>query len=148
MPNRNRRFNLILLASGTVAACTPTATEATRDREVATDPDVLTLAVGERETVPGTARVVTFVRVPSDSRCPRDTTCVSEGSFTVSLGISDHAAAPRSGDPELALELSGHQPRVVDGLRFAAAQLSPEPELGRPPAPAAYILTLRVTSEP
>lgn len=142
------KLPLVLVALGGVIACGQAPTESGGRLDIIQDPEVLTLALGERQPIPGTARTVTFSAVPNDWRCPKDAVCISEGGFGVALIIDNAATMPPVGVPALSLELFGHEPKVVDGMSFEVVSLSPEPMLEQRPAPESYVLSLRIAPAP
>lgn len=143
---RTGSLGLALLASLVACGGDPTAPG---DRlDIIADPEVLTLMVGERETIPGTGRTVTFVAVPNDWRCPKDAACISEGSFGIVLGIDNIETTPAIGVPALTMELFGHEPKVLDGMSFEVVSLSPEPTLEQHPTRESYVLVLRIAPAP
>jgi hypothetical protein len=100
------------------------------------------LRPGEEAAVEGTGGVLSFARMISDSRCPRDTLCVWAGEVTLLLewtvGGAEAEALRVAGFPPVAAATeSGHTVTVV--------QVDPYPEQGRKFDPSAYRATLKVT---
>ena len=102
------------------------------------------LRVGASATLPGTTSTVTFVRVTSDSRCPKGVQCIWEGDAAVELRV-----APSDGEPQtLTLHTNDRFARqaAVGGVTVALESLEPYPARDSPPAADSYTVTLRVSA--
>lgn len=102
------------------------------------------LRVGERVEVEGSELSLAFVRVDSDSRCPKDVICIWAGEaklvFRARVGSSEEG--------ELVLISPGEKARAAFGrYRIEVVALAPEPDSRRKIAPEDYVATLRVTEE-
>jgi len=97
----------------------------------------VTLAVGQNVSL-GTGLVLSFDRVISDSRCPKDVACVWEGEATMALTLSGSAGA-------MFFTLSDHaSTRVVSGHSFTLQSVEPLPNAGSRIPEASYRVTVQV----
>lgn len=85
---------------------------------------------------------VEFVKVVSDSRCPRDVTCVWAGEVKVELSIRIGAAEA------MQREVTMEQSTTVGGFRVSLVQVEPERTSSREISPEEYRVTLRVEQLP
>jgi GWxTD domain-containing protein len=104
------------------------------------------LRVGEAARVEDAGITVTFQKVVSDSRCPKDVTCIQAGEAVVLLALDTEGG--RSSVLELAVPPGGSSPAATfESLRIAVVELQPQKESRRPIDPAAYVATLRVSPD-
>ena len=97
----------------------------------------VTLAVGQNVSL-ATGLVLSFDRVISDSRCPKDVACVWEGEVTIALALSGSAGAAF-------FTLSDHASTlVVSGHSFTLQSVQPLPNAGSSIPEASYRVTVRV----
>ena len=105
-----------------------------------------TLKVGERAMLEGTQLRIKFMAVESDSRCPKNVTCVWAGNAAVSLYLST-----RTGNMTITRNTSTSPQFVTDseyrGFRVKLVSLSPYPRSKRKIALGDYIATLLVSKE-
>jgi hypothetical protein len=111
-------------------------------RQVRPDQD-FTLTMGETVQVQGTGFGVTFVSVPTDTRCPINAQCVEAGNAQVELAID--FGPPGALTPDLLLVLNTtvdpHAMRV-GGYLVQLEALDPQPVAGQP-RKQPYRVTLR-----
>ncbi len=101
------------------------------------------LRVGEAARVEDAGITVTFQKVLSDSRCPKDVTCIQAGEAVVLLALDTEGG--RSSVLELAVPPGGSSPAAtVESFRVTVLGLQPQKESRKPFDPAAYVATLRV----
>ena len=97
---------------------------------------------GESVVLEGTDLALRFDRVASDSRCPADVLCVTQGDAVAVVSVT------REGRPATGLLLHtepGEGQRVtIDEWILTLSSLDPYPHLSRPIAPSDYRATLRV----
>jgi tetratricopeptide (TPR) repeat protein len=104
------------------------------------------LRVGEAARVEDAGITVTFQKVLSDSRCPKDVTCIQAGEAVVSLALD--AEEGRSAVLELAVPPGGSSPEATfASLRVAVIELQPQKDSRKPIDPASYVATLRVSPD-
>ena len=105
-----------------------------------------TLKVGERAMLKGTRLRIKFMAVESDSRCPKDVTCVWAGNAAVSLHLST-----RTGNITVSRNTSASPQFVTDseyrGYKVKLVGLSPYPRSNRKIAAGDYVATLLVSKE-
>ncbi len=136
---------LVLMALAGALACTEAPQPITGSGLLLDEPTEITLKVGEHHDINGSMLVVTFAGVSSDTRCPADVICVSEGNFAVDLGVGLHGTMPPLGAPEQLVTLHDMRPVEREGIRFEALGLDPLPRAGRPIDPDAYTVKLRLS---
>ena len=94
-----------------------------------------TLAPGQTAAVNGADARITFKRVPEDSRCPVDVTCVWAGDAKVEITISRNGAA----DGTRILSITPpNQEATVGNLRIRFVSLAPIPRQADGNAPRNY----------
>jgi hypothetical protein len=98
-----------------------------------------TLAVGERVEIESLAVVVEFRSLESDSRCPRDLTCVWAGDGAAVVGVS---AGERLETVTLHTNLEPRKTTAL-GLELELGGLSPYPVSGGKREAREYRATLR-----
>jgi GWxTD domain-containing protein len=104
------------------------------------------LRVGEAARVEDAGITVTFQKVLSDSRCPKDVTCIQAGEAVVSLALD--AEEGRSAVLELAVPPGGSSPEATfASLRVAVIELQPQKDSRKAIDPASYVATLRVSPD-
>ena len=104
------------------------------------------LRVREAAKVEDAGITVTFQKVSSDSRCPKDVTCIQAGEAVVLLALETEGG--RSSDLSLAVPPGGSSPAAAfESLRIAVVELQPQKESRKPIDPTAYVATLRVSPE-
>lgn len=138
MPNLNQhnRALILLWAVAAASGC------ATVEPVIVAQPGVaFSLALGKTATINGDGTKITFKRVPEDSRCPTDVTCVWEGDAKIEVTIA------RTGAPDETAVLSLHSPgsEISSGnllIRFVG--LAPVPRQADGNAPRPYVAELVV----
>lgn len=86
------------------------------------------IAAGQTTEITGTGLVITFVRVPEDSRCPMGAMCIWVGNAKVEL-LATLNGAPTS----LSLNtVSDPQDGTVAPYKVSLKSLLPIPSIGRP----------------
>jgi hypothetical protein len=110
---------------------TPTGPSVPLDQE-------FVLAPGESATVEEIT--VRFVRVVSDSRCPKDVNCVWEGDAHVRIDVTS-----TDGRREYDLHTVDMKPVVHDAYTIHLVRVQPERISDQPIDPGEYRVTLRVT---
>lgn len=103
-----------------------------------------TLRRGERAMVDGGKLIVTFLSVPSDSRCPTDVVCVWQGDAAMLFRLDgENDESPTTVDT-LHTEL---QPRALTHLGFTVrvTKLEPYPHSRQDPGSRDYRATLIIT---
>lgn len=104
------------------------------------------LPLGETAQVRDAGFSLTFLSVPSDTRCPINALCVAAGNAAVQLAV--HFAPPSTLTPDLPITLNTtddpHAARV-GGYLVELLALDPQPVAGQPP-PQHYRATLRVAT--
>jgi hypothetical protein len=137
---------LVLVLSCAACANTPvTPGDATPTAPRAGDASLeqtIELPAGATAPVPGTSVTITFVRVASDSRCPRGVTCIWAGDAVVQLRLQ-----PREGEAqpvELHTSQGGGHEATVESVTVSLERLDPYPEPDRPIAAERYVVTLNV----
>lgn len=138
-----RPLMLVVLA-GTLA-CAEAPQPITGSGLLLDEPMEVTLKVGEHHDIDGTFLVVTFAGVPTDTRCPVDVTCASEGSFEVKLGLGIRGTMPPLGAPDQLVTVQGSHPAERERIRFEVLSLDPGPHAGVPIDPDSYVVTLRLS---
>ncbi len=104
------------------------------------------LRVGEAAKIEDAGITVTFQKVPSDSRCPKDVTCIQAGEAVVLLGLDPEGG--RSAGLSLAVPPGGSSPEATfASFRVAVLELQPQKESRKSIDPAAYVATLRVSPD-
>lgn len=98
------------------------------------------LAIGQSAPITAAALSLTFLGVPTDSRCPANALCIDAGSASVDV----LATAFSGGASVLRFETRDPKPVRLGSTTVALVQLSPYPASSRPIAPADYRATLRV----
>ena len=133
---------LLIACSGALAAKTQTDVVV----KVARLNRAFKLKVGERAMLKGTQLRIKFLAVESDSRCPKDVTCVWAGNAAVSLHLST-----RTGNITITRNTSTSPQFVTDsedrGFRVKLVRLRPYPRSKRKIAASDYIATLLVSKE-
>lgn len=103
------------------------------------------IKVGRTLTLKGEVLRLRFVRVASDSRCPKGVECVWAGNAEVLIEVSAGGARGRR---TLSLNTNAGQERPAEGTyrRYTVklVGLSPYPQSGRKIRPGEYIATLLV----
>jgi hypothetical protein len=128
-----RRGMLALLAA-TIAACSPDAPSQTRSNLPAT----LVLEPGVAVAVAGTDLELRLIKIVSDSRCPRDVTCVWAGEVQVRLSV-------RSGNtPALEHEVVAGNSVRVGAYLIGVEKVEPEPMENQKISPREFRVTVRV----
>lgn len=130
------RYSIVMLACAGLAACVSVVSSAAQ--RVALDSEV-TLAPGSaaRTSEDFEAR---FVGVASDSRCPRDTTCVWAGEVKVLLEIRDRAQPPSMHEVVAGGDV------VVAQRRVTVVRVEPQPPSERKLQAAEYRVTLKISA--
>ena len=103
------------------------------------------LAVGESFRLPGRALSIIFVRVVSDSRCPKGVTCVWEGDAVVAVRVIADAVEPET--VELHTGDTSRREGTAHGARVHLDRLEPLPTADRPLAAGDYRAFLSVFIE-
>ena len=130
-----------LIALLFVAACGGGQDSAGAAQEIVTPgtEQVVTLTVGEQRDLPG-GITLGLTAVPSDSRCPRNVTCVWAGSAAVTLslksGSSDTTATINTGVDPRQFTWRGWHVRLRD--------VTPSPDAGASTPRDAYRVTVGV----
>jgi hypothetical protein len=128
-----RRGMLALLAA-TIAACSPDAPSQARSDLPAT----LVLEPGVAVAVAGTDLELRLIKIVSDSRCPRDITCVWAGEVQVRLSV-------RSGNtPALEHEVVAGNSVRVGAYLIGVEKVEPEPMENQKISPREFRVTVRV----
>lgn len=125
----------------TLAGCASSSTDPDPDQALVDAPVEVTLDAGETKLLAGGAVNVTFVRVPEDSRCPVDVTCVWEGNAVVEVALAV------GNGPTVPVQINTRlEPRAVTvhGLSVTVLALTPEPRESDPPEQGDYAVTLRI----
>ena len=102
------------------------------------------LAPGVEVSLAGADRVVVFVAMVNDSRCPSDVVCVWAGNAEVRLRL-------RGGGMDSTFSLNTTTPpkeATIGGVRLELVGLDPSPQASVPKVPADYRATLRWTPVP
>ena len=86
---------------------------------------------------------ITFVRVPSDSRCPMDALCIRAGEALVALTVSQDGRNPAS--RELRTDGAAAETTYLD-FSIKLIALAPYPRSDRQILPEDYVATLAVAS--
>jgi hypothetical protein len=98
--------------------------------------------VGDTVEVEGAELAMTFSEVASDSRCPKDVTCVRAGEAIV------HFIVEPAGGEETALEFEvppgGGAEESFEDLDIIIVELNPQTESGKRIEPPAYVATVKV----
>ena len=132
-----RRGMLALLAA-TIAACSPDAPSQARSDLPAT----LVLEPGVAVAVAGTDLELRLIKIVSDSRCPRDVTCVWAGEVQVRLSV-------RSGNtPALEHEVVAGNSVRVGAYLIGVEKVEPEPVENQKISPREFRVTVRVEAAP
>lgn len=100
---------------------------------------VITLAVGEQRDLPG-GITLGLTAVPSDSRCPRNVTCIWAGSAAVTLSL-------KSGSSDTTATINtGVDPRQFTwrGWHVRLREVTPSPDAGASNPRDAYRVTVGV----
>ena len=128
-----RRGMLALLAA-TIAACSPDAPSQTRSDLPAT----LVLEPGVAVAVAGTDLELRLIKIVSDSRCPRDVTCVWAGEVLVRFSV-------RSGNtPAMEHEVVAGNNVRVGAYLIEVQKVEPEPVENQKISPREFRVTVRV----
>ena len=100
------------------------------------------LAIGQKAVVSGENLEVVFEQVTEDSRCPEGAECITEGSVTCLVGITEGEASYRIElvQPDLYL---GYTQDTYKGYRFTF-KIEPYPQAGREISSKDYRLLLTV----
>jgi len=134
MPGLGLTASLLLLA-----ACGKSAAGAPEARLGEPFP----LRVGESASVEGVDLAIELVEVASDSRCPKDVTCIQAGEAVVRLAL--RSAGGESAELELAVPPGGSSRAESFGdFRIAIVKLDPEKESAKRIDPASYVATVTV----
>ncbi len=103
-----------------------------------------TLRMGEAVRVEDADVTVTFKEVVSDSRCPKDVTCIQAGEAVVHLAVGSEAG--QSAVLELDVPPEGSSMAAsFDTLLITIVELNPQKESGKPIDPSAYVATVKVS---
>jgi hypothetical protein len=121
----------LLLSAVALAACGRGGWSATLDAPVQ-------LAPGQSVVFESDELEVTFVGIDSDSRCPRDVTCVWAGEVVVRLDLRKDGRTKQLGVKET-------EGLPVDGYTVSVLEVLPVRASSQPIAPADYRVTLQVT---
>lgn len=99
------------------------------------------LAIGQERAIAGTGLRLTFTRLESDSRCPRETRCITAGQARIGIHVYPE-------DVELVLTTLDQGEGVRHGgFVFRLLDLDPSPLVSDQAAPpSAYVAHLRVTA--
>ena len=130
-----RRCMLALLAA-TLAACSPDAPSQVRSDLPAT----VVLEPGVAVSVKGTDLELRLIEIVSDSRCPRDVTCVWAGE--VQVRFSTH----RGNGPTLVHEVIAGNTIPIGAYLIGVDKVEPEPVENQKILPRDYRVTVRVTA--
>ena len=87
---------------------------------------------------------VKFLGVVSDSRCPKNVTCIWPGEAKVLLGIT---AMGKYLEKEVVVSGTGTEFTIADDLQVLVAQLRPYPQTALPIAPGDYCLSITAVGE-
>jgi hypothetical protein len=128
---------LFLIGSVWAAACDDSSTPTSPSPGGAP----VMLAAGQVATVPGTPLTLSFMSVPSDSRCPADAVCIHLGEAVARL----NGTLPSQGSTSFELR-TAESGRVaqVGKYRIELVSLEPYPFSSDPIEPHEYRVTLRV----
>lgn len=99
------------------------------------------LAPGEEVSLRDGALALRFLRVVSDSRCPRGAKCIRAGEAEVAVTVTPRGSAATEATLSTARPV---QRLVVASWEIALVGVDPYPVLGRTPAPDAYRATFAV----
>ena len=131
-----RRCMLALLAA-TLAACSPDAPSQARSDLPAT----VVLEPGVAVSVAGTDLELRLIGIMSDSRCPRDVTCVWAGEVQLRLSV-------RSGNtPALEHEVVAGNTLPVGAYLIDVEKVEPEPVENKKISARDYRATIRVDAK-
>jgi len=127
-----------------VAACGEGKAEPPKESRAGRLGESLTLGVGESVRVEDVDLTIAFQEVASDSRCPKDVTCIQAGEAVVLLALGTEAgekAVLELGVPPggSSIEASFHD------IRITIVELIPQKESGKPIDPATYVATVKVS---
>ena len=103
------------------------------------------LGVGDSFRVPGRALSIQFVRVVSDSRCPKGVTCIWEGDAVVAVRVIADAVEPET--LELHTADVSRREGTAHGVRVHLDRLEPLPGTERPPSAGDYRAFLSIFLE-
>ena len=98
------------------------------------------LRSGTSATFDGGLAII-FDRVASDSRCPIDAICITNGDAIIAITISQGAAG--SGSRELHTDARGSEASYLN-YSIKLLELQPYPQSSRPTRPEDYVATLTV----
>jgi len=130
-------LSFVMAACGEGEAEPPTAARVSRLGES------FTLRVGEAVRVEDADVTVTFKEVASDSRCPKDVTCIQAGEAVVHLAVVSEAG--EKAVLELGVPPGGSSMAAsFQAFRITIFELNPQKESGKPIDPATYVATVRV----
>ena len=130
-------LSFVMAACGEGEAEPPTAARVSRLGES------FTLRVGEAMRVEDADVTVTFKEVASDSRCPKDVTCIQAGEAVVHLAVVSEAG--EKAVLELGVPPGGSSMAAsFQAFRITIFELNPQKESGKPIDPATYVATVRV----
>lgn len=128
------RRGVLLLLAATLAACAQDAPSQARSDLPAT----LVLEPGVAVPVAGTDLELRLIEIVSDSRCPRDVTCVWAGEVQVRLSV-------RSGNtPAREHEVIAGNSVTVGAYQIGVAKVEPEPVENQKISPREYRVTVNV----
>ena len=96
-----------------------------------------------REVLMGEASVK-FLSVLSDSRCPKQVTCIWPGEAKVLLGIT---VMGEYFEKEVVISGTGAEFSIAQDLQFLVSDLRPYPETAMPINPKAYCLRIGTVEE-
>jgi hypothetical protein len=104
-------------------------------------PQNVTLAIGQSVNVPNTGLTVSFQEVVEDSRCPTGVTCIWAGDASVRITIKTQDGSPSS----YTLHTNA-QPREVEhaNYRVQLASVAPHPSGDAPPRREEYRVALAI----
>ena len=103
------------------------------------------LALGESIGIAGTQLIVTFSKVPEDSRCPMNARCVWEGNAKIALEVRVSPSSPGSA-VELNTSTRFATTQNVSGFTVELRRLEPMPMAGA--QTTGYIATLSIGAAP
>ena len=143
---RTHRLALAPLVAAAMACgnASPTADHTNPQPKVVAVDSEFTLRRAERASVDGGRLLLTFLSVPSDSRCPSDVVCVWQGDAAMLFRLeSDDSESPTIVDT-LHTEL---QPRTLTHLGYTVTvkALEPYPHSKQDPGSRDYRATLIIT---
>jgi len=132
------RRGLLALLAATLAACSPDAPSQVRGDLPAT----VVLEPGVAVSVAGTDLELRLIEIVSDSRCPRDLTCVWAGEVQVRLSVSS------GNTPAQEHEVIAGNTVTVGAYLIGVDKVEPEPVDNQKISPRDYRATVRVEAAP